>query len=86
MRVKLFGRLPQPSAADPAETTASASPWTLPVTRQCRGVQLMHIGQVFTCIDHACLDPGGPHTVSFRCIVMANPCPHCGAEAWKSRD
>ena len=84
MRVKLFGRVPEPSAADPVETTPAA--WSFPVTRTCRGVQLMHIGQVFTCINDTCPDPSGPHTVSFRCIVMENPCPHCGAEAWKTHD
>ena len=84
MRVKLFGRVPQQSADDPAETTAA--PWSIPATRHCRGVQLVHIGRVCTCIDDTCPDPSGPHTVSFRCIVMGSPCQHCGAEAWKSRD
>ncbi|MDX6224841.1 MAG: hypothetical protein QOE64_1217 [Frankiales bacterium] len=79
MRVRLFDRLPRPATAE-AETAAAG--WTLPATRTCRGVQLVHVGQVCTCINDTCPDPSGPHVVSFRCIVMSNPCPTCGAQAW----
>ena len=85
MRVKLFSRIPRPAGEpDPSDATdpTGLGTWALPPTRTCRGVQLVHLGQICSCINDACPDPEGPHTVSFRCIVMADPCPSCGAEGW----
>ena len=83
MRLRLFGRLPRPQGpVDDRELEDGLAGWAMPATRSCRGVQLAHIGQVMTCTSDTCPDVEARHVVSFRCIVMANPCPTCGAQAW----
>lgn len=83
MKLRLFARLPRPfGPVDDESAVREDASWAMPSTRTCRGVQLMHVGQVMTCTSDTCPDIEAKHVVSFRCIVMANPCPACGAHAW----
>lgn len=84
MRLRLFGMLPRTVAPgeDAERADDGLGDWAMPSMRSCRGVQLAHVGQVMTCTSETCPDVEAKHVVSFRCVVMANPCPLCGARAW----